>query len=143
MREIEKVRARRVRACCCRSPAIVVAGLHWASSLHGKVAGGKNSAAACATTHRGSCADSDNFRGYIAKIEAETQRRAASPGSSRGTASRQIQRVYRGYVGREEAKQVRRALEYEEQVRAAKLLQRCWRESVEDTYLLCCEPLPA
>ncbi len=67
------------------------------------------------------------WRGFVAKIEAETRRERLRQAAREEAASRQIQRVYRGYVGREEAKQVRRALEYEEMVRAAKLIQRAWR----------------
>ena len=67
------------------------------------------------------------WRGFVAKIEAETRRERLRQAAREEKASRQIQRVYRGYVGREEAKQIRRALLYEEKVRAVKLIQRSWR----------------
>ena len=67
------------------------------------------------------------WRGFVAKIEAETRRERLRQAAREEKASRHMQRVYRGYVGREEAKQIRRALEYEEKVAAVKLLQRAWR----------------
>lgn len=67
------------------------------------------------------------WRGFVAKIEAETRRERLRQAAREEAASRQMQRIYRGYVGREEAKQIRRALAYEEKVKAVKLLQRAWR----------------
>ena len=67
------------------------------------------------------------WRAKMAREEAEIRRERLRQLAREEQAARQIQRVYRGYVGRQEAKYARQAREYEKKIQAVLKIQRCWR----------------
>ena len=67
------------------------------------------------------------WRGKIAREEAEIRRERLRQLAREEAAARQLQRIYRGFVGRQEAAYARRAREYEKQIEAVLVIQRTWR----------------
>ena len=67
------------------------------------------------------------WRAKLAREEAEIRRERLRQLAREEMAARQLQRVYRGFVGRQEAKYARQAREYEKKIQAVLKIQRCWR----------------